>query len=221
MPRKIAKRRRYVRVLRRWLKRKSYGGINSSLLSTTHEFNQIATSVSTNGNLQMGNGIAATFYAFSFQLNQLSQFSTFANLYDMYKINKIKITFRPRTLTINNPGSLLTATSVPPPNIMYVAIDHDDDGNATSIGAITEYSSCKTISLNRPSTVMYLTPYTNTLVDASGQMPKVSGWIDIAYPAVKHYGFKVAFPPSGTSLAGPNVIVDVTIKFNISMKNAR
>ena len=174
-----------------------------------HYFKETWTSSSTAG----GSGTLSQ--GFSFALADLNNYTLFTGLFDLYKICGIKVRMVPNANTADffqadNSGS----SDKPVPTYFYI-VDKDDATAPASATAMLLRPECKSGMFDRVLSV-YFRPHVanmvyNTPSVPTAYAPTASQWIDMSYPAVPHYGFKVYF--SGAALQTFVVTFQVTVYF--------
>lgn len=161
--------------------------------------------------------------AYDFKLNALPQQSTLTSLYDQYKINKVVLTFRPRTgMVTTEPGNSFQFIQGYSP--LMTVIDYDDATSPVNEAEMLEY---QTLKMTQPSKVhkRVLRPKFASQVYASpissGYKPS-TGFIDCTNPAVPHYGVKVLMnAPVATAGTASAFSYDVYATYYVAFKNVR
>jgi len=126
--------------------------------------------------------------------NSFSAFAAAASFFDQYCIYSVTVTL----------SSLLVESSYPAVQC-YTAIDYDSVANIGK-AALEGYSSFNYTSLGsggQDSLIRFIKPCIANQVTSSN-VPVPGGvsrqWIDIAYPAVQHYGFRCILDTFGSSV---------------------
>lgn len=162
------------------------------------------------------NNASALNYQFTFQLNQLTSYTDFTGLFDEYRICAMKMTFIPRITGMDgNPTS--TIISLP---TMVSVLDYDD-ANTTTFAQCLQYQTMKmTRGCQKHS--RYFKPKLPGAVFSGGAAVAghpTRGWIDLAQPAVPHYGLKIAFDEAFNN--GNSLNIAVFTKFYIMFRQVR
>jgi hypothetical protein len=129
----------------------------------------------------------ATFGVYTFTAtNTVAQFNSWSNVFDQYRIMEIEV-----WITANLLSSSTIAYGA---QNLYSVIDYDDGVALTTIAQVLSYENVIATSLTnghyrkwRPhiAAAAYSGVFTSCKND-------VSAWIDVASPAVQHYGIKCA-----------------------------
>lgn len=140
--------------------------------------------------------------AYTFNITQLPNRSAFETLYDEYKICAVKFKYYPTSST-SYPGNVSY--------LIHSVIDYDDANVETTVDQMYQYQTLKT---HRGMSIWsrYLKPRFNMGISGftTGGSSK-RGWIDLALPAVQHYGVKLFCEyPEGLS-QGQNASIIVTM----------
>lgn len=132
-------------------------------------------------------------------------YGEFTSLFDQWCIEKVELSIIP---TFTNQGGM-NNRDIDLQNHVY-AIDNDDAGVATA-SQLQQYANCKYTQLTevlkngaprplavfkpRPAIAIYQTGA--TFAYGALDMSKKPVWIDVAYPTVPHYSFKMAMDNNG------------------------
>lgn len=176
------------------------------------------TATGTSAQYYFTNGIANTYRAWSFSLDQLPNFTEFTNLFDSYRIDKIVMRFiavhaQQVSAEVNNAA----AVTVTQPRV-YTVIDYDDDAVPTSITELTQYSNCKIRQAGKSFKVI-LQPKVavqvyRSAVTTAYAAPDKGTKLDCAYADVPHFGVKLAMTSNATNgYFGYDVNVDYYCSF--------
>jgi len=130
-------------------------------------------------------------YAFPFTLSQLPAYLEFSQLFDKYRIKSIDIMF-----SYNLVGEQSVGTSTYhlwPAFFLYM--DDDDATIPTTKQSVLERMSVQRVSFapTRQTISITINPrwvQTRVAVPVSANLAPVNSWIDMATPAVPHYGIK-------------------------------
>lgn len=125
-------------------------------------------------------------FAFPFALNQLPNASDFTNLFDRYRINKIDLTF---TWTL---GDVRATGGVLHP-IIYVYMDDDDSAIPIAKTEVFERQAMQRFSFNETRSTLTTSIVPRWIQSRGGVSTNLAprgSWIDMATPAVQHYGIK-------------------------------
>jgi len=121
--------------------------------------------------------------AYNFQLGNLNNSTSLQGLFDEYSIVGVAAKLTCCTPSVSGDQGLF-----------LTAIDHDDSNVPTSLATVQQYSSCiETRGGLGHTRVVY--PRIATAAYATGLFNGFSNqraWVDIASPAVEHYGIKWA-----------------------------
>lgn len=135
---------------------------------------------------------ANSFYSFTFRLSDLPQAATYQALYDQYRVTKLKYEFYP-AITQGLASSALVGT-------LMTVIDYDDASIMTNPSQLLEYANCKVTSVYKPQTRTFKPHIAGAVY--SGAFTSFSNlkdtWLDVASPAVEHYGLKACITATGT-----------------------
>lgn len=137
-----------------------------------------------------------------FMLSSLPAYTEYTALFDSFRIRKIVMKFTPyNTQSLSDPGTGGTYGGIDV--IMHHAIDHDGANAPTASEAgiqdLQQYVSYKThrwLNRTRPISVV-IKP--KAQIQMSQGISSVQGearrsqWIDCAYPAIPHYGWRCVF----------------------------
>lgn len=153
--------------------------------------------------------------ALSFQFNDMPASTEFTNLFDYYKLTGVKLRF-----ALKLDPSAQTAANAQYP-VMYSAIDYDDITAPFNADELRERQWCRQTFL-RPNSykTFYIKPrVTRTIFNGAnlanpGYETSRAGWLDMAYPAIPHYGFKWAIENLIAS-AGQSIRVEATYYFAV------
>jgi len=158
---------------RRWATRISY--IKRSQLPVEVK---LTTTISVGGSIGK---------AWSFQLSDVVDVTELSALFDQYKLNGVAVRCIPRFSQI-----IQNANSVDAPRC-YAYIDYDDANTPVSEAECLSRANCRIIHPVR-GFKMYFKPSLDITIyqpgSASAYARGYSKWIDLAYPAVPHYGLK-------------------------------
>jgi len=125
-------------------------------------------------------------FAFPFALNQLPNATEFTNLFDRYRINKIDLTFSWTLGDVRLTGAVLHP-------IMYVYQDEDDASIPVTKLEVFERQAMQRFTFNEAKnslTVSFRPRWIQNRSGVSTNLAPVGTWIDMATPAVQHYGIK-------------------------------
>lgn len=144
-----------------------------------------------------------------FVLNDVPNVGEFTSLYDQYRILAVKVKLIPRASEADVSQQL--------PNIGSV-IDYDDQTALTAINDYTQYQNFKMTRGNKIHS-RYIKPRIAAEVFGGGVttgfMP-TKGWLDVAYPAVPHYGMKIYIQQTAVAQS-----YDALIDYYLAFKNVR
>jgi len=155
-------------------------------------------------------------FALGFQLNDIPQYTTFTSLFDQYKILKVKVTFRP-ILNVMDMHSATAALGYP--QTFVTLVDYDDATAPTSLDYCREYQSSvqrdfyKSFSITLKPKIT-LAAYSGTFTSYAS----TTGYIDVASPAVQHYGVKGC---TGSGLSGYLQGWTISAEYWIDFRNIR
>lgn len=157
----------------------------------------------------------------------LPDYGEFANLFDQWCIDKVELFIIPSysTLTMNS------AANFQLPNMVHVT--DDDDSTAGSKLVLQEYGNArytqllngtsdpKPLRVFRPKPAMAV--YQTGATFAYGELIKGPKWIDVAYPTVPHYSFKMALDNANVSGTANQTVayLDVMVKYHFRFKSVR
>jgi len=147
--------------------------------------------------------------AFAFVLNDLPQIATYAALFDQYKIEEILLKFKPRL----NSADRVTDTALSSTSIaeeLYYCIDYDDSNVPTSLDEVREFDTCRNKSFYQSFNIR-IKPKIAMAAYGSGAFTSYASmtnqWLDVASPAIAHYGVKFVTSPT---IATAHQIWDIT-----------
>lgn len=205
-----AKRRRFVN--RKMIVRRRPGISRMPAIAQIHKFHQaVDGSYNPNFNLRyVSQIVTAQSIGASFRLSDLPQSASFVALFDQYRITKVRVDFIPmsNSSVVSGPGG--TAGSIQGINnagLIATVIDYDDNAGI-GFAAMQEYESFKvTPAISSRTHSVTLVPriamaaygvgaFTSYAIGPRGQ------WVDVASPAIEHYGMKMYIDPYASALAG-------------------
>lgn len=143
-----------------------------------------------------------------FGLSDVPNSSEFTSLYDQFKICKIVCEFFPKIKSVQAVSTATTATTIQVPK-MSLVVDHDDASAPTAISDLLQYPKVRTIEMTKKFK-QTLIPSIRMLADQNNgvnttYLPRYKPWIDMSFPATRHYGLKwacEAYTASGTPVDG-------------------
>lgn len=147
-------------------------------------------------------------YAWPFALNQLPGSSEFTSLFDKYRIKCIDLTF-----TYWREGYLGGSTLWP---TMFLYMDDDDAIIPTSKSAALERMSVQRVSFSptRQTVSVRLNPrWIQSRGGTSTNLAPQNSWIDMATPAVQHYGVKAWIDYFNTTTGGMEISLTGVMHF--------
>lgn len=176
------------------------------------------TATGTTSQYYITNGIANTYRAWSFSLDQLPSYTEFTNLFDSYKIDKIVMRFiAVHTQQVSAEVSNAAVPAVTQPRV-YTVIDYDDDSTPTAITELTQYSNCRIRQAGRSFKII-LRPKVavqvyRSAVTTAYAAPDKTTKLDCAYADVPHFGVKFAMTSNATNgYFGYDVNIDYYCSF--------
>lgn len=125
-------------------------------------------------------------FAYPFALNQIPGSSDFTGLFDRYRINRIDLTFSWSLPYIAPGGGILHPT-------MYVYMDDDDAAIPITRNDVLERQAMQTFTfseMNNTLTTTITPRWIQSRAGISTNLAPKGTWIDMATPAVQHYGVK-------------------------------
>lgn len=148
-------------------------------------------------------------YGYKFNLAQLPDFADFVNLYDQYRIDAITFEMIPRS-NMFAPGS--TSSQI------VTVIDYDDDILPLTVSVLLQYNNAIVHDSTRAIRRRFQPAIAEQVYagGATAYTATPATWLDLAYPAISHYGIKVGLYPSS-----PQTTFRVMATFEMSMRNAR
>ena len=216
------KRRTFVN--RKMIVRRGCGISRMPAIAQIHRFHQaVDGSFNPNFNLRYINQInTLQSIGASFRLSDLPQSASFTALFDQYRITKVRVDFIPMSNSSIVQGSAGTAI-VGNAGVIATVIDYDDNNNGLTFAQLQEYESFKiTPAISRRTHSVTLVPrvamaafgvgaFTSYAVGPKGQ------WVDVASPAIEHYGMKVYVDPYAVAVAAQTwqimLYYDIEFKF--------
>lgn len=162
------------------------------------------------------NSISANQWTYGFSLDSIPNYTELTSMFDQYMIYGVKISWR---LVLSPEAQAANISTYPN---LYVRKDYDNSV-AENAAAIMQDNKCKRFILlpNRLRSI-YVRPSTlNLMSDGAATItsPQWNKWIDASYPAVSHYGVKVAVDTLGINLDAFRVQTEYT--YYIACKNTR
>jgi hypothetical protein len=148
---------------------------------------------------------------YPFMLANLANVSSLLSMFDQYKILVIDFRMRPRT---NVASGTIANISAP----MYLVIDYDNASTPASVNVVSDYQSVAVVE-GYQSCRRVFAPHVAVAAYASGAFTSyanTSSWIDVAYPAVEHYGIRYYSP---TSTAADIISWDLDVRYYIEFRN--
>lgn len=164
------------------------------------------------------------YFAFAGSLNDLQGVADFTVLFDQYRLNAVQITITYRY----SEGDVGGGVNMQQPYIVTVN-DYDDATVPTSELQLSEYSTAKKRYFNATTRSLsyFLRPRFN-LVSNDGtntggaQLPQYAKpWLDIAAPAIQHWGLKGCIVNTAQTAATTVAYFDVSAKYYLSFKVVR
>lgn len=157
--------------------------------------------------------------AYEFKLSDLDQVASLTALFDQYRVDKVELTFIPRSQVDSASGVAVAAG----PSYMYTCLDYDD-ANIVSLSAIREYGSSKCHNVVDGGNIqIVLKPHIALAAFGGGVFTSYSNrqgvWIDVASTGVSHYGVKAVLPATGAATS--SISFDVQAKYWITFRNVR
>jgi hypothetical protein len=149
------------------------------------------------------NSTTPSFYSTQFNLNYLNQVASFQAIFDQYRIMEIEVWIHPEG---SPSGTALTGVYQ---GSLYTVIDYDDSNALTSTAQATQYENCTVTPLQTCGVYRKFRPHQAAATyqgTFAGFQNEVSTWNDVAYPAIQHYGLKLAADPTPTAGAVQYVI---------------
>jgi len=125
-------------------------------------------------------------FAFPFALNQLPNVTEFTNLFDKYRINKIDLTFSWTLGDIRATGATLHP-------IIYLYQDEDDAAIPVTKLEVFERQAMQRYTFSEAKNTITCSIKPRWIQSRGGVSTNVAPagtWIDMATPAVQHYGVK-------------------------------
>lgn len=147
---------------------------------------------------------------YSIDYNSINDSGALTTVFDQYRIALVEFTFLPNSTQVQN-----GAGNTPP--LFHSVVDVDDFA-AVSVGQLEDYPGCQTTLAVYPHKHVFvphcaLAAYSGTFTSyANVEAP----WIDVASPAVQHYGVKYGFGVTA-GLAS----YSIRIRVMLEMKNIR
>jgi len=126
-------------------------------------------------------------YAYPFSLNQLPSYTEFAALFDKYRITGVDLTF-----SYWRQGNTGTTNDTDWP-AMYLFMDDDDAAIPTTKNEVLERMTVQRVSFSptRQTISVKVQPrWIQSRAGTSTNLAPRQTWIDMATPAVQHYGVK-------------------------------
>lgn len=143
----------------------------------------------------------AGLYSYAMQFSDIPDYLSYTETWDMYRIDSIEYHFIP-TSQPALPGSALAYS------FLYVVNDYDDSVAPTGTSQLMQYSNLTICGPGQAHT-RKIRPHqavatTNSSgLSITGVRNIESGWNDIAFPNINHYGLKAVVSQStSTSLTG-------------------
>jgi len=138
-------------------------------------------------------GAADQGYAFPFTLSQLPGYLEFSSLFDKYRIKSIDVTFSYNLVAETDIGTAARYYVWP---AFFLYMDDDDATIPTTKQSVLERMSVQRVSFapTRQTVSLTIKPrwvQTRVAVPVSANLAPVNSWIDMATPAVPHYGVKL------------------------------
>jgi len=150
------------------------------------------------GTVLTGSSSINVAYARSFTFSDVTQASSFSAIFDQYRITQIEIWFSPGMQAPGSTGAGGVSADI------YSVVDYDDDTtpSVSSASALLQYTNLQKGPFNNGHYVKFRPHVAEALYGGAFTAfgNKVSPWIDMASPGVKHYGFK-AFVSTAASSA--------------------
>lgn len=147
--------------------------------------------------------------AYYVDYNSVNDSGSLSAVFDQYRIALVEITFIPDA-TVAIAGGTASASAPP---MFYSAVDLDDN-TAVSLNQLQDYPGCKS-TLCTSSHKHVFVPHC-ALAAYSGSFTSYANvtapWIDVASPAVQHYGVKYAWG-AATTVCGYEVIIRILLEF--------
>jgi len=209
----VYNRRSLLRVSRR------IGRANRNRMPSTYKYTQFVTgaTISGLGTRTITQAVVPKYNALYFTLNDLSQVANFTGLYDAYRINKIQIIFTPMCNMQTIPGTNVD------PGIFATVIDYDDANVLTTLNQNQEYMTYKqSPMISTRAHIRTFKPKVTTAAYSgafSSYMQSSNQWLDVASPAIQHYGIKVYMDAYASAATAQTY--QVTAKYWLEFKSVR
>jgi len=135
-------------------------------------------------------GINPSLSAFVFTLDSLPAYTDFTRLFDMYRIKKIEIDWVPEYTELTDAALISNAANVR----FNSTIDLTDASAPASVDEVLQYQQLLSSGITKPHKRVW-----NPTFLMSGIIP-CSCWLPTSAPSERHYGLKVAIPPTGVAM---------------------
>lgn len=217
--RRFSRRRRFARRSRRF-RRKPFN-------RRSHKFTRLSPIYRFKRSVYLGNFVLAmgtqfTGFGLEFHLTDLPNSAEFQNLFDQYRIRKVKLRWIPQA-TVANPG-IIGANNGPD---FYYTADYDDSTPPSSRDQMMQEQGVKIrYGVSRPFTYL-ISPraanlvYGGALATDAYAMARKSQWLDVAYPAVPHYGIKFGMWNTGGLTSTADYNIDLYADYYVDLMGPR
>jgi len=149
--------------------------------------------------------------AINFAYSQLTQQASLTAIFDQYRLAMVEVTFQPEIS--------ITAPSQAPP-LLFTVVDLDDSATITT-AQYKEYPGCQeTMAIRRHKHTFVphiaVAAYSGAFTSFKNEP---APWIDVASPAVQHYGVKYGFSaePSAATAFG----YAIKVRYHFQFRNVR
>jgi hypothetical protein len=135
-------------------------------------------------------GINPTLNGYIFKLNDLPGFTDFTNLFDMYIIKKIEIDWVPEYTELTDAALVSNAVNVR----FNSAVDIADNTAPATVDELLQYESLKATSITKNHSRSWKPTF------LMGGVVPCSCWLPTSDSGERHYGLKIAIPPTGVAM---------------------
>lgn len=135
-------------------------------------------------------GINPSLTAFVFTLDTLPDYTDFTRLFDMYRITKVEIDWVPEYTELTDAALVSNAVNVR----FNSTVDLTDASAPASVDEVLQYQQLLSSGITKPHKRVWQPTF------LMGGFVPCSCWLPTSAPSERHYGLKVAIPPTGVAM---------------------
>lgn len=135
-------------------------------------------------------GINPSLNAFVFTLDQLPDYTDFTRLFDMYRITKVEIDWVPEYTELTDAALVSNAVNVR----FNSTVDLSDAASPASVDEVLQYQQLISTGITKAHKRSWVPTF------LMGGLVPCTCWLPTSSPSERHYGLKVAIPPTGVAM---------------------